>query len=313
VTYPLNGLVVVDATTGIAGQWAGRLLADWGADVTLVEPPGGTPTRRMPPLAAHPEQGDPEQGDPEQRDPEQCDPEQGNPATGAFSFLFWNLNAGKHAVTADPATPGGRSALAALAADADVVLHDRVLPDRPSPLPASLPPSVVTCEIADFPADGPYAAWHGTEMIHQALAGVMFITGAPGREPLYGVGHRAYYATGVTAFVTVLAALLERRRSGAGQRTAATVLESAAAMGQNLVTQYSYNATGRAASRSRASWPCCAARTAGSCCTGCAAGPAPARHSVSRNWPPTTGSPARRPAGPTGPPPSTCCGSAPPA
>jgi crotonobetainyl-CoA:carnitine CoA-transferase CaiB-like acyl-CoA transferase len=238
VTYPLNGLVVVDATTGIAGQWAGRLLADWGADVTLVEPPGGTPTRRMPPLAAHPEQGDPEQ-----RDPEQCDPEQGNPATGAFSFLFWNLNAGKHAVTADPATPGGRSALAALAADADVVLHDRVLPDRPSPLPASLPPSVVTCEIADFPADGPYAAWHGTEMIHQALAGVMFITGAPGREPLYGVGHRAYYATGVTAFVTVLAALLERQRSGAGQRTAATVLESAAAMGQNLVTQYSYNAT----------------------------------------------------------------------
>ncbi len=118
-----------------------------------------------------------------------------------------------------------------------------VLHDRSAPLPASLPPTVVTCEIADFPADGPYAGWQGTEMIHQALAGVMFITGRPGREPLYGVGHRAYYATGVTAFVTVLAALIERRRSGRGQRTAATVLESAAAMGQNLVTQYSYNGT----------------------------------------------------------------------
>ncbi len=80
-------------------------------------------------------------------------------------------------------------------------------------------------------------------MIHQALAGVMFITGRPGREPLYGVGHRAYYATGVTACVTVLAALVERQRSGAGQRAAVTVFESTAAMAQNQATQYAYNGT----------------------------------------------------------------------
>jgi crotonobetainyl-CoA:carnitine CoA-transferase CaiB-like acyl-CoA transferase len=210
---PLGGLLVVDVTAGIAGQFAGKLLARFGADVILVEPPGGTPTRRLAPL-----------GD--------------QAGEGALSFLFWNLSEGKQSVVADLAAPGDRARFDDLCRSADVILHD-----RSAALPADLPPSVITCEVSDFPADGPYAAWQGTEMIHQALAGVMFITGRPDREPLYGVGHRAYYAAGVTAWVTTMAALIERQRSGAGQRTRATVFESVAAMAQNQVTQYSYNQT----------------------------------------------------------------------
>jgi crotonobetainyl-CoA:carnitine CoA-transferase CaiB-like acyl-CoA transferase len=213
VVSPLDGLLVVDVTSGVAGQFAGQLLARYGAEVILVEPPGGTPTRRMPPLQ------------------ERAD-------GSALSFLFWNLNEGKQSAVADLAAPADRAGFEHLCRRADVILHDRSVP-----LPADLPPSVITCEVSDFPAAGPYAAWQGTEMLHQALAGVMFITGQPGREPLYGVGHRAYYATGVTACVTVLAALVERQRSGTGQRAATTVLESAAAMAQNQVTQYSYNQT----------------------------------------------------------------------
>ena len=209
---PLDGLLVVDVTSGVAGQFAGQLLARYGATVILVEPPGGTATRQRPPRQ------------------ERAD-------GSALSFLFWNLNEGKQSAVADLAAPDDAAAFDDLCRRADVILHDRSVP-----LPPDLPPSVITCEVSDFPA-GPYAAWQGTEMIHQALAGVMFITGQPGREPLYGVGHRAYYATGVTACVTVLAALLERQRSGAGQRTAATVFESAASMAQNQVTQYSYNQT----------------------------------------------------------------------
>src|ERR1700733_12963731 len=132
VAYPLEGLVVVDATSGVAGQFAGRLLADWGADVTLVEPPGGTPTRRLAPLSPS-------------RD---------------FSYLFWNLNAGKGAVTADLSCPAGQARLAGLCEHAGVVLHD-----RGAGLPGTVPPSAITCEIADFPASGPYAGWQGTEMI----------------------------------------------------------------------------------------------------------------------------------------------------
>ena len=210
---PLDGLLVVDVTSGVAGQFAGRLLARYGAEVVLVEPPGGTPTRRMPPLQ------------------ERAD-------GGALSFLFWNLNEGKQSAVADLTGPADRAGFDDLCRRADVILHDRGVP-----LPADLPPSVVTCEVSDFPAAGPYAGWQGTEMLHQALAGVMFITGQPGREPLYGVGHRAYYATGVTACVTVLAALVERQHSGTGQRAAVTVFESTAAMAQNQATQYAYNQT----------------------------------------------------------------------
>jgi crotonobetainyl-CoA:carnitine CoA-transferase CaiB-like acyl-CoA transferase len=213
VVSPLDGLLVVDATSGVAGQYAGRLLARYGAQVVLVEPPGGTPTRRMPPLRER-------------------------AGGGALSFLFWNLNEGKQSAVADLTRAADRAAFDDLCRRADVILHDRA-----APLPADLPPPVVTCEVSDFPATGPYAAWQGTEMIHQALAGVMFITGQPGREPLYGVGHRAYYATGVTACVTVLAALVERQRSGAGQRAAVTVFEATAAMAQNQATQYAYNRT----------------------------------------------------------------------
>jgi len=213
VVSPLDGLVVVDVTSGVAGQFAGQLLARYGAEVILVEPPGGTPTRRMPPRQ------------------ERAD-------GSTLSFLFWNLNEGKQSAVADLAAAADPAGFDDLCRRADVILHDRLVP-----LPTDLPPSVITCQVSDFPAAGPYAAWQGTEMIHQALAGVMFITGQPGREPLYGVGHRAYYATGVTACVTVLAALVERQRSGAGQQTAATVFESAASMAQNQVTQYSYNQT----------------------------------------------------------------------
>jgi crotonobetainyl-CoA:carnitine CoA-transferase CaiB-like acyl-CoA transferase len=212
---PLDGLLVVDVTSGVAGQFAGKVLARCGAEVILVEPPGGTPTRRRPPL----------------EDPSP-------PGAAPLSFLFWNLNEGKQSAVADLAVPAERAGFDDLCRRADVILHDRGVALRPD-----LPPSVITCEVSDFPADGPYADWQGTELLHQALAGVMFITGSPDREPLYGVGHRAYYATGVTACVTVLAALVERQRSGRGQRTGATVLESAAAMAQNQVTQYSYNGT----------------------------------------------------------------------
>ncbi|HEY2287523.1 MAG TPA: CoA transferase, partial [Streptosporangiaceae bacterium] len=210
---PLDGLLVVDATSGVAGQFAGQLLARYGAEVILVEPPGGTPTRRMPPLQ------------------EQAG---GQP----LSFLFWNLSEGKQSAIADLAEPADRAGFDGLCRRADVILHD-----HGAELPAGLPPSVITCEVSDFPAGGPYAGWQGSELIHQAMAGVMFITGRPDREPLYGVGHRAYYATGVTACVTVLSALVERQRSGSGQQTAATVFEATAAMAQNQVTQYSYNQT----------------------------------------------------------------------
>jgi crotonobetainyl-CoA:carnitine CoA-transferase CaiB-like acyl-CoA transferase len=201
---PLGDTVVVDATGSVAGQYAGRLLAMYGASVILAEPPEGTPTRRLPPL-------DPAGGD---------------------SYLFRHLNQGKRSVVVDPVL------LRELCDRADVVLHD-----QGRALPAALPDTIVDCEVGDFPVGTAYGDWLGGELVQQALAGVMHMTGSASREPIYGVGQRASYATGTTAYISVLAALHERARSGRGQRVRATVFESAAAMGQNLVSQHSYNGT----------------------------------------------------------------------
>jgi crotonobetainyl-CoA:carnitine CoA-transferase CaiB-like acyl-CoA transferase len=198
----LAGLRVLDLSTGVAGQYCAKLLAGYGADCVLAEPPGGSATRALGPLLP------------------------------GGSALFRHLSQGKSGVTAAPGL------VAALARAADVIIRD---PGTPAPPQA--PATAVDCVIREFPEDGPYAGWLGGEMVHQALCGTMYMTGRPDRQPLYGIGHRAYYACGTTAFISVLAALHERESSGLGQRVTASVFEACAAIGQNLVSQYSYNAT----------------------------------------------------------------------
>jgi crotonobetainyl-CoA:carnitine CoA-transferase CaiB-like acyl-CoA transferase len=90
----LHGLHVLDLSDSVAGQFCGRMLADYGADVTLVEPPVGTATRRAPPF--HPSAGT------------------------AESLLFQHLNVGKSSINLDHRTPSGRRLLLALAERSDV-------------------------------------------------------------------------------------------------------------------------------------------------------------------------------------------------
>jgi crotonobetainyl-CoA:carnitine CoA-transferase CaiB-like acyl-CoA transferase len=210
---PLNGVRVLDATSGVDGQYCGKLLAAAGAQVTLLEPPEGTATRWRGPFL-----------------PEVPSPEN--------SLLFRHLNEGKDSVVVDFESPSGREFLNQLLENTDIFLHSGEVLGN-----VTIPETVIDCTFRDFPTDGPYEDWLGTEMIHQALNGAMFVTGRIDRPPLYGVGQRAYYSSGVTGYVTVVSALYERTKSGLGQRVEATVFESAAAMAQNLATQYSYNGT----------------------------------------------------------------------
>jgi crotonobetainyl-CoA:carnitine CoA-transferase CaiB-like acyl-CoA transferase len=203
----LSGFRILDTSDGVAGQFAGRILADLGAEVLLAEPPGGSRVRTLPPRSPA--------GD---------------------SALFWHLNAGKTAVTV-PAGPDGTAAAARLAAACDAVIAD----DTTAARMFSAGAQRVVCQVTDFAGHGPYAGWAGGEMIHQALSGLMFLTGRGAREPLYGAGQRAYYSAGAAAAAATLAALLERRRSGQGQQVELSVHEVAAAMSQNLVTRYAYN------------------------------------------------------------------------
>jgi crotonobetainyl-CoA:carnitine CoA-transferase CaiB-like acyl-CoA transferase len=204
------GLRVIDLSESIAGQYCARLLADFGADVTLVEPPGGSVVRRTGPFDA---------GDPPQ------------------SLLFFHLNAGKRSVAIDRAA-GGAALLRALAVRADVAL---VGSDADRAVLRAANPHLVIGLTTPFGTDGPLAGWKSNEMILQALSGMMHNNGEPGRPPLYGCGQRASYGAGVASYIGIVAALIARRAGAPGQDVTIDAAETAAAMGFPYVMQHIYN------------------------------------------------------------------------
>src|SRR5215469_17303850 len=138
----LAGIKVIDATSTPAGQFCGRLFADYGAEVVLVEPPDGAATRSE------------------------------GPFDGKASLLFRHLNQGKAGFTRHQRVTDGDPDFEQLLRDADIVLAD-----AGDPLVAQAGDRIV-CSIGDFGEHHPYRGWRGGEIVHQALSGVMFTTGA---------------------------------------------------------------------------------------------------------------------------------------
>ena len=208
----LRGLRVLDLSDSIAGQFCCRMMADSGADVTLVEPPAGSPIRSMPPL---------------------------DPARdGVGSLLFFHLSLGKGSIVLDRGTEQGRAKLIDLARGVDVMVVGADA-DRDSLCEAN--PACVVALVSDFGEDGPLRHWRGSEMIFQALSGMMNENGTAGREPLYGVGHRAQYAAGVGVYLTVLAALFARKSIGQGQQVALDVAMNTSSMAPPATAEYAYS------------------------------------------------------------------------
>jgi len=143
--------------------------------------------------------------------------------------LAAHLDAGKRSM--------GAEAVGELVRRADVVVTDGGDADLP------ITARTVLCRVTEFGDTGPRAGWHGGELVHQALSGLAHATGAADKPPLYGFGHRAYYAAGAAAFATALAAVVERQRSGLGQRVGVAVDEVAATTSPSLIAQYDYNGT----------------------------------------------------------------------
>jgi len=208
----LANFVVLDASESVAGQYCCRMFADFGADVTLVEPPGGSVLRRSPPFDPKPD--------------------------GVGSLLFFHLNLGKASIVLDVTTPAGRDDLFDLARRADVVV---VGPNVDAQQLMQSNPRCVVAVVCDFEPDSPYGNWLGCEMIFQALSGMMYNNGERGREPLYGCGQRASYGAGVGAYISVTAALYARARIGTGQIVRLDVAHNTAAMSPPNTLQYLYS------------------------------------------------------------------------
>lgn len=212
MTSALSGLRVLDLSESIAGQFGCRMFADFGAEVILIEPPAGSVTRTMPPFDPAPD--------------------------GVGSMLFFHLNLGKQSLVIDRATEAGRAQLLELvkAADAIIVGLDA---DRDALQQAN--PQCVIALVSDFGADGPFRHWRGSEMVFQALSGMMYVNGSGDREPLYGTGHRAQYATGVGLYISVLAALYARKSIGRGQQIALDVAMNTSSMAPPATVEFAYS------------------------------------------------------------------------
>lgn len=168
VVEALSGITVLDLTDSVAGQFCGRLFADNGARVTLVENVTGTRLR-------------------------------------ATADLFAHLNLGKSGIAVDTASADGLAMVRALAERADVVVVDSGEPAR---IAETEHWGRIRCRITPFGTTGRWSGWLGDELVFQAMSGTMNENGVDGHEPLYGCGHRVSYAAGVIGYVECLGLLL---------------------------------------------------------------------------------------------------------
>ncbi|MGI8549918.1 MAG: CaiB/BaiF CoA transferase family protein [Dehalococcoidia bacterium] len=203
----LQGVRVVDLSGDVAGAYATRFFAAFGADVIKVEPPGGDPTRFLPPRA----------GDA---------PEQ--------SILFAYLNAGKRSVALDADDAAQREQLLGLLATADLVVESSApgaWASRGVDLGDLLEahPRLVVCSITPFGQDGPRAGWRTTALTAFASGGQMILCGDPDRPPLKTAGYQASYQAGLHGFAASMLALLAARRTGVGDRIDISMQEAQAA------------------------------------------------------------------------------------
>src|SRR5438034_354246 len=203
---PLAHLRVVDLTD-LRGAFAGRLLADLGADVVKVEPPRGDAGRFVPPFA-------------------------GGVAAPDRSLPFLYRNANKRGAVLDLHQAGGWHRFGTLCEQADILIEN-LGPEgerRHGLTPAEVQerhPHLVHVALADFGLTGPRAGWRLEALPAFAASGALHASGFRDRPPCWPPGDAAHGCGAVFAVAGALAALLARARHGAGQTVEVSVQEAA--------------------------------------------------------------------------------------
>ena len=201
---PLSGIRVIELAHIMAGPCCGLMLADMGADVIKLEKaPAGDDSRRFLP-----------------------------PDIGGESAAFLMMNRNKRGIVVDLKTAGGKQVARRLFTDADVVIenyrkgtmellglgYETLRQDNPG---------LIYCEISGFGRTGPYAERGGFDLIAQGMSGLMSITGeAPGRPPIKCGAPMADITAGILGAMGVLAAYIQRAKTGQGQRVDTSLFEA---------------------------------------------------------------------------------------
>jgi CoA:oxalate CoA-transferase len=213
-TRPLAGVRVLDFTRVLAGPYCTALFADLGADVLKVEPPQGDDYRHIGPFYAD-----------------------------GSSALFEAVNRGKRGIVLDLANEVDRCCAVELAASADVVVENfrPGVADRIGIGWAALSqahPRLIYASISGFGQDGPNASRPAYDIIVQAMSGIMAVTGEPAGPPTLVGESIADVISGLFASWAILAALVERNRTGCGRRIDVAMLDSMMAVQPLVVARY---------------------------------------------------------------------------
>ncbi len=204
---PLAGVRVLDISQVMAGPYACMLLADLGADVIKIEPPGT---------------GDQTRGS------------MGFKMKGPDSMGFLNMNRNKRGVTLNLKSEAGRELLKRMAKDADILIENY----RPGAMKRlglgyevlkEINPRLVYTSISGFGQSGPWADRPGFDLMAQAMSGVMSVTGYPDSPPVKCGVPVADIGCALFAVYATLSAYIGAKNTGQGQHVDASLFDTALA------------------------------------------------------------------------------------
>lgn len=220
----LAGVRVLDLS-GALGNYAGKLFAELGADVVLVEPPQGTALRHQGPFL--------------------------NDVPGVeTSLAFAYHNTSKRSVTLDLETRVGQQSLRELVASADVLIDT----SRPGTMErwglgyellTTIRPSLVMLSITPFGQDGPYAHYEAEDIVGLALGGLLSLGGYPDTAPMRVHGDQALMCANMYGAVSAMVALTQAELTGEGEHIDVSMQECVVLAMENAVQFYDLEKTVR--------------------------------------------------------------------
>ncbi|MED4225564.1 CoA transferase [Neobacillus cucumis] len=181
-------------------QFAGKLLADMGAEVIKVEPKEGVPSRKIGPFYKD-------------------IPDKNG------SLYFWNYNTSKKSITLDITTKEGQGTIVRLLTQTDVILEG----NKPGQMKewgldyhtlSREFPNLVYCSVTPFGQEGPWSQYQSSDIVQLALGGIMAVTGyddVPDAPPIAPTGGQSYHLAGYFAAMGIVSALLYRDFKNKGQ------------------------------------------------------------------------------------------------
>jgi formyl-CoA transferase len=216
MSLPLTGLRVIELGQLIAGPFASKILAEFGADVIKVEPPAGG------------------------------DPRRGWRLIHEGTSVWWAAHArNKRSITLDLRTPEGQDVIRQLAQDADILIENF----RPGAMEKwglgfkdlhAQNPKLIMLRVSGYGQSGPYRDRPGFGVIGEAMGGLRYLSGEPGRPPVRVGVSIGDTLSGLHGVIGVMMALRHREQQGGlGQEVDVALYESVFNMMESLLPEYS--------------------------------------------------------------------------